>query len=80
MIPAYYLAICFLAQSFLLWLVLQLQASEHRATAHALTARNAQDLRMLESPPVPARKLRPARVVSTEGEFAEPTKIRPLGL
>ncbi len=82
MIPAWYLLITFLAQAFLTYLIVTLQATEHRATEKALIARNPQDLHLLESPPLPARKPARAqpRLPDFEAEFNEPTKIRPLGL
>lgn len=81
MIPAYYLLLCFVAQAFLTWLVCRLMADEHQATVRALTARNAQDLKLLESPaPAPRRdtRFRP-RLPEVEGDFSD-APIRPMGL
>ncbi len=80
MIPAYYLLLCFVAQAFLTWLVCRLMADEHQSTVRALTARNAQDLKLLETPGPVRRDTRfQPRVVESEGEFAD-APIRPMGL
>lgn len=60
---------------------LKIQSDDHRATIRALTARNAQDLKLLESPaPAPRRdtRFRP-RLPENEGEFRD-APIRPMGL
>ena len=72
MIPAYFLLVAFLAQGFLTWLILDLFRSEHRETVRALIARNAPEMKMLETPP-PARKDPRTRrpLEYTEAELAD---------